>query len=157
MRILIFSDTHGYTDSAEKQIKLINKVDAIIHAGDYDRDASALKKAFPSIPVYGVRGNNELYSKQPLDLTVKLGGKTIYITHGHLYRVKQEVDSYSSLRAKAAEENADLCVFGHTHYPNLSYHGKLTLLNPGSITYSFTYAIAEIENGKLGVSIMKLI
>ncbi len=152
-RVLIFSDTHGETDRC---ISVINKyrADAIIHAGDYTRDAEDLEAIFDNIPVYYVRGNNDIFSTAPSHMTVVIGGARIYITHGHEQRVKYEA-SYTTLRRAAENAKPNLVVFGHTHIPYTSYDGGYTLLNPGSIRFSGTYAVAEIENGVVKTSILE--
>ncbi|MCC8169614.1 MAG: metallophosphoesterase family protein, partial [Oscillospiraceae bacterium] len=84
-----------------------------------------------------------------------VGGKRIFITHGHQYRVKYEHD-FRTLAYRAAALNADLVVFGHTHTPHTSYVGSMTIINPGSISYSHTYAVAEIDGNNLKTEIIKL-
>lgn len=152
-RILIFSDTHGYIN---KCIQLIDnlKPDAVIHAGDYISDAEDLISLYPDMPVHCVCGNNDFSARFPRDLSVETEGKKIFITHGHEYRVKYESE-YDTLTKKAQSINADLCVFGHTHIPYTGYKYGLTILNPGSIRYTGTYAVCEIENGKLKTCILE--
>ena len=53
MKVAVFSDTHGVT------IPMVNAVkeaapDALVHLGDYERDAEALLREFPDIPLYRV-------------------------------------------------------------------------------------------------------
>ncbi|MBR0027078.1 MAG: metallophosphoesterase, partial [Clostridia bacterium] len=48
-RILIFSDTHGYTDPCLSIINNTPRVDAVIHAGDYTRDAEDLSYIYPDL------------------------------------------------------------------------------------------------------------
>lgn len=152
-RILIFSDTHGYINNC---IKIIDKTmpDMIIHAGDIIRDADDIMSVYPDIPVHCVCGNNDFSKRFPYDLTLKVDGKTIFVTHGHGYSVKYE-SSLSSLEQKARKVNADLCIFGHTHKPYNDVRGSLIILNPGSSRFTGTYAVCEIENGKLKTCILE--
>lgn len=154
-KILIFSDTHGDISKCLHIIEEQTHVDAIIHAGDYVRDAEDIESIYPNIPVYYVRGNNDILSNAPSSLTVAIGGARIYITHGHEQRVKYE-SSYTTLKAAATQNNPALAVFGHTHVPYTSYDGDFILLNPGSVLFSKTYAKAEIENGKVNIKIMDI-
>lgn len=151
-RILIFSDTHGNTDRC---IDLIEKIpaDAIIHAGDYVSDAQELKAMYRDIPFYYVQGNNDIFSNAPAKITLEFEGKRFFITHGHNYNVKYEI-KYTTLFEQGKKENADLIIFGHTHVPYTDYREGLTIINPGSIKYGGTYAVAEIENGELRTSIL---
>lgn len=150
-RIFIFSDTHGSVNGCEAVLRgSEEKADGIIHAGDYTRDADSIRAAFPGLPVYAVKGNGDLFSTEPQDLTVVIDGVKIFITHGHMYNVKLEYD-YSTLREKGKELGADLIVFGHTHKPYLDWDGDMTVVNPGSAGYGGTYAVAKIENGNVRV------
>ena len=153
-RILIFSDSHGDTDRCIDIInKFENRLDAIIHAGDCVRDAEDISFIFPDIPIYYVRGNNDFLTTAPGDVIMDIGGVRIFVTHGHDYRVKYEL-KYSTLAAKAESVGAKLCVFGHTHISYTDFKGEMTILNPGSIRFDGTYAIAEIENGKVKTTIL---
>lgn len=154
-RIIIFADTHGDISSCVKLMKMIPGINACIHAGDYVRDAEDLKRLFPDIPLYYVKGNNDLFLPAKSKLLLELGGKRIFVTHGHEERVKYD-ENYSLLIGKAKAEHADLCIFGHTHSPYLENLGYMTLLNPGSVRYGGTYAICEIEDGKMRNSVIDI-
>lgn len=147
-RVLIFSDTHGDTDRCVSIIRGAGHVDAIIHAGDCVSDAEDLSYIFERIPVYFVKGNNDFFTRAPEKLTVIIGGVRIFIAHGHEQRVKYEGD-YRTFKAAAKDADAALAVFGHTHIPYCEDTGNIVAVNPGSITYSRTYAIAEIDKGKV--------
>lgn len=153
-KILIFSDTHGDINHCLQVIDTSDRVDAIIHAGDYTTDAEDLKSIYPVIPLYYVKGNNDLFSPAPPHMNIVIDDVKIYITHGHEQRVKAE-PTYSSLVRVAKKAEPDLVVFGHTHIPYTSYDENLTLLNPGSIRFSHSYAILEIEGGKFKTNIIK--
>ena len=87
-------------------------------------------------------------------MLVTIDGVKIFITHGHEQNVKYEYE-FMTLRKAAEKYDPDLIIFGHTHIPYTDYKGKATLLNPGSIRYTGTYAEAEIENGKLKTKIIE--
>ena len=154
-RILIFSDTHGYTDPCLSIINNTPRVDAVIHAGDYTRDAEDLSYIYPDLPIYYVKGNNDLLSRASSELLFVTEGIKIYVTHGHEQHVKYE-RTYVTLREKAKKKNADLVIFGHTHIPYTDYSDGMTIINPGSVRFSRTYAIAEIDNGKLTTKILDI-
>lgn len=154
-RILIFSDTHNDINPCIRLLMNMKDVDAIIHAGDCVRDAEDLHYAFPDIPMHYVRGNNDFLSGAPDKLTVTIGGKKILIVHGHMERVKYDL-SLSTLTEKGEQTNADLVVFGHTHMPRTEYRGKMIILNPGSVRFTRTYAVAEIEDDVLKTSIINI-
>ena len=148
-RILIFSDTHDMIENSMSVIEKTGKTDLIIHAGDCVRDAQDLQSIYPDIPIEYVRGNNDWYSNAPADVRLTVAGKRIFITHGHAYNVKYE---YTLNTLKKAAGDVDLIVFGHTHKPYLEY-GNVNVINPGSITYTNTYALCEIDKDKMYITI----
>lgn len=154
-RILVFSDTHGNIDGCIDIIKKTPSVSAVLHAGDCVRDAEGLEAAFPSLKIYYVKGNNDFFTRAPSSMLIPIDGKRIYLTHGHEQRVKYEFH-YTTLANRGEDVNADLVVFGHTHEPYTGYIGKMTLLNPGSALFTRTYAVVEIENGKLKTAILDI-
>lgn len=154
-KILIFSDTHGDINRCLDIIEKADSVSAIFHAGDYTGDAEDLESIYPNIPIYYVKGNNDYFSKAPSHMLVTIDGVKIFITHGHEQNVKYEYE-FMTLRKAAEKYDPDLIIFGHTHIPYTDYKGKATLLNPGSIRYTGTYAEAEIENGKLKTKIIEV-
>jgi len=153
MRILVFSDTHGYAVNCCPVIDLFEKPDAIIHAGDIVHDAEYLKEHYPDIPVYAVRGNNDLHSDYPDEIKITLGGKKFFITHGHRHSVR--LGSFL-LQDLIRQEGYDLIIYGHTHNPDHEYFGGSQILNPGSVFSSRTYGVVEIEDGKMRVSIQRM-
>ncbi len=155
MRILVFSDTHGDIQLCSKIVKTLVGIDMIIHAGDHARDAENLAAAFPEIPVVFVRGNCDL-SAAPAERIVEAAGKRIFVTHGHLYNVKNERD-YATLAKKVQAEHCDLGIFGHTHMGYDANCGRFSLLNPGSARYMSTYGVVEIEDGRLKTAVLSAI
>jgi len=155
MRILVFSDTHHNTDGCISVIEHFRHtgVDMILHAGDCNSDAEDISYIYPEIPVKYVQGNND-FSRVPGDLLIEAVGKKIFLTHGHGYRVKAESGTFVTLRKKAEELGADCVVFGHTHEPYCDCHYGIRMLNPGSIKYGRTYAVIEIEDGKLRADVI---
>ncbi|MCH5211126.1 MAG: metallophosphoesterase [Oscillospiraceae bacterium] len=153
-KILVFSDTHGYTDPCMSIIEK-NRPSVIIHAGDCTGDAEDLSYIYPDIPIYYVKGNNDFFSSAAMRMTVIIDGVRIFITHGHEQRVKYESD-YRTLRAAAKEADASLIIFGHTHIPYTSYDYGVTMINPGSVRFSGTYAVVEIEKGKVNTKILDI-
>lgn len=152
-KIYIFSDTHGNTDECINILYNAGKADAIIHAGDYVRDADDIHSVFPEIPMYSVRGNCDWYANEPNDMTVIIDDVKIFITHGHDYDVK---NTLSQLKRKGIDINADLVIFGHTHKPMVDTDGVMTVVNPGSSSYNGTYAVVKIENKKIRADIFNI-
>ena len=146
MNILVFSDSHGRPDNMTEALsRQIKKPDAVIFLGDGLKDFMYLEPH--DIPIFSVSGNCdgslfEAFEPTVESRTVLLGGKRIFITHGHRYFVKHGL---SELIRAAVDADADIALFGHTHQcldrvidaEELS-EGRdrpLYLMNPGSIGY----------------------
>ncbi len=158
-KILIFSDTHGDTNAMIDILNAQEKVDAIIHAGDHARDAEDIEAIFNPIPTYYVSGNCDFYSSfAPGELFIELFKKKFFITHGHTHNVKNEVNiSYPTLARSGITKCADVTVFGHTHIPHIDYYKGMAMVNPGSLKYSRTYSVCEIDGDKVYIKNLKMV
>lgn len=153
MRILVFSDTHRNISRAVRVLHNIVGVDAVIHCGDCISDVDDISVEYPNIKFYSVSGNCDIDNSR-YEKVVEIGGKRIFITHGHAYRVKSEIETeYPTVKEKGISLGADAVVFGHTHIPYNRNWGNITVLNPGSIKYEGTYGVIEIENDVLKAAI----
>ncbi|MCR4436482.1 MAG: metallophosphoesterase [Clostridiales bacterium] len=130
MKILLFSDSHGYTRNMERAIAGNPGVDMIIHLGDYVKDVLKIMDQRRDLRYEYVRGNNDWAQDYPLEKTLHIEGRKIFITHGHIYRVKY---GYDMLVDKGKSLGADAVFFGHTHSPEELHSDGMLLLNPGSI------------------------
>jgi len=157
MRIGVMSDSHGLLHYAQQAVGAMGKIDLLLHAGDHYRDAS--KIIVPaSVPVHAVVGNCDARNDGPGDKLLELEGIKLLLTHGHHYLVHIGL---SKLLYKAAEFNAAVVVFGHTHIAGYAWHENLLLFNPGSITSprdgrGAAYGILEIRDGQVIPSIFHL-
>ena len=122
MKLCIFSDSHGRTDRVAK----LPPADAYLFCGDGLGDLEDLPG-----PVYSVCGNCDWGSRQPEQRLLELGGRRIFLTHGHRYRVK--FDLYR-LALAAREADAEIVLYGHTHAANRLEDNGLLLLNPGALS-----------------------
>lgn len=132
MKILVVSDSHGTERNIDKMLKREGMPDMLLHLGDVCGGEDYIE-AVCECPVVIVAGNNDYYNANLLrETVVAVGGKRIFMTHGHYYNL---YGGYGSLVSRAREESADIVMFGHTHKPVcLSIEG-VAVLNPGSITY----------------------
>ena len=98
--------------------------------------------------IVGVRGNCDWGSMLPATETLRINGKTIFITHGHLYNAKTGL---YTIMCAAREAKADILCFGHTHSALSMYEDGLYVLNPGSCGgYMASYGIIDItDNGEI--------
>lgn len=142
--VLIVSDSHGLTKEL-KQIKERHNTKFMIHCGDseLDFDAQAMEGYLK------VSGNCDFDSRYPVEQLIEINGITIFITHGHLYRVKANL---MTLSYRAEEKNARIVCFGHTHIAGAEKIGDQLFINPGSIRLprnrrEKTYAILNWDEG----------
>ncbi len=158
MKVLVFSDTHQNLYNAIDVLEVFqNDMDMVLHLGDHDLDAMELQKRFPDVPFHFVLGNNDYGGNTPMQKMIFACGKKLLLTHGHRQRVYW---GYDTLAYWAEEQGADMVLFGHTHRPMYDDKGRVTLLNPGSISMPRdgngipTFATVEIqENGVMQVQI----
>ena len=135
MKILVFSDSHGR--GGMEQVAAREQPDHILHLGDCVPDALRLE-TLVSCPVTYVPGNCDRGAKEPEIRTLELGGKRIYMTHGHLHGVKM---MYMRAIYAAREAQADVLLFGHTHHPECFLQEQLWVMNPGSWGYGGCYGL----------------
>lgn len=147
MKLLILSDSHGSRAEMREAIRR-ERPDAVIHLGDYARDAEELSFDFEQLPILSVRGNCGLAEPPRSEVLVRtFEGVKIFGVHGHRHGVKEGL---LRLTLAAREQEAQLALFGHTHVPYCREHDGLWLLNPGECRGMHpTYGVAEIENGTL--------
>lgn len=128
MKIGVISDSHGMLEYINTAMEHLKEVDLIIHGGDNYRDAKYIEKNY-NIKVLGVAGNCDI---EDIDDYIELiAGKRIFITHGHKYGVKTNINR---VFYAGKENNADIVIFGHTHVPLYVVEEGIVLLNPGSIS-----------------------
>lgn len=135
MKIGVISDTHIPFAAAalpRQVLDLLEGMDAIIHAGDY-QDAALIALLQELAPLYGVAGNMDgdaVRALVPERAVVRLGGFSIGIMHGwgSPHGLEQRI------AAAFADEHADVIVYGHSHNPSCCRKGRTLLFNPGSPT-----------------------
>lgn len=127
MKLLVVSDSHGYTAQIYKAIER-EQPQAVLHLGDHYKDAAELRYAYPQLPVYAIRGNNDWQGDDTA--CICLAGVQIYMTHGHLERCHGS--SVGKLPMIATEKNCKLALYGHTHRMQLQTVCGVTIVNPGS-------------------------
>lgn len=124
--------------------------DHIFHLGDVLRDAQTLARDWPDIPMTCVAGNCDGTVSTPAARLVELGGKRLFITHGHPYHVKT---GHTTAIYAALEQEADALFYGHTHraYCRQEDDG-LWVMNPGAAGGygERSYGVVWIEKGRMG-------
>ncbi len=149
MTLVVVSDSHGDVRRLEqmrdRQLRLPEdrRPEVLLHLGDGSADLDRVAWP-PSFSVFGVRGNCDgfLSSEMLSERLLCLGGYRILMLHGHHFSVKAGLDR---VIAYAAQKEADLLLFGHTHEPTafalpIGYEvvdrilaKPLSVFNPGSL------------------------
>ena len=151
MRALLLSDSHGDEDNLRALIRECWKrhphYDAYLHCGDGAREFERLRAFLlandPNAMIHGVRGNCDFAFDVPNDLVIGFGGTRIYLTHGHLLRVKQGL----TLLDEAAESSGcTIAVYGHTHVQSTEIRRTL-MINPGAACDGRLAAL-EVTDGR---------
>ena len=150
MKILVMSDSHSALSFMRRCIDAVIP-DAMIHLGDHYDDAIAISEEYPDLPVYHVPGNCDRYRCPPGVMEVQLAtldGVRLYLTHGHLHKVKHYIDL---LLRDGRKARAHAVLYGHTHVPNCYQEPDgLWVLNPGSCGYfGGTVGLIETDGGRI--------
>lgn len=127
MKILAVSDTHGKADLGAI-LNAAEGADLLVHLGDGFQDGQVIQAALRT-PIVQVSGNADYPFAMVPEKMLSVGGRQIYLTHGHLYDVKKGLDN---LLVRAAEVEADLVLFGHLHRRLHQQVGKTHYINPAS-------------------------
>jgi putative phosphoesterase len=120
MRVGVLSDTHNLL--RPRVLELLAGCERILHAGDVG-DLGILDRLREIAPVDAVRGNTDsgaTAAALPEILAGDLGGLPFRMVHR-----REDVEPRWPAEAR-------LVVYGHSHRPELSWHGSCLLLNPGA-------------------------
>lgn len=143
MKLIVVSDIHGRHDRLSALLDMHKDADVLIFLGDGLRDLESADAYDRGMSVLAVRGNCDgisfLGNDAPEEHTQTLGGYRIFMLHGHTRGIKSGLER--ALLA-AAERDADILLYGHTHIPEERYipEGEvctpvkpLRVFNPGSL------------------------
>ena len=162
MKIALVSDTHVPASMTRLPDRLLEKlagVDAILHAGDLVtlEVLEVLGAIAPTTAVSGNMDPPEVTRRLNAQETLKLGGRTIGLKHGHQGRSLQS--RYIGLSYDAPEfdlfyqamatqlPDAEIIVFGHFHAPLVKEWNDRLFINPGAVAPSDSqpsFAVLEL-------------
>lgn len=105
-------------------------IDFLIHCGDVE-GGEYLIHELAGCSCEMVTGNNDFFTMLPRESIFELGGKKVWVTHGHNYCVSLDT---AIIKEEAAARGVDVVMFGHTHRPMIE-EGEVLCMNPGSLSY----------------------
>jgi putative phosphoesterase len=157
MKIGVISDTHGNIAAIRRAVIAVGAVERWLHAGDYSQDGAFLAE-LTGLEVTTVAGNCDGTTDAKVDEFLEVGGKRIWLTHGHRYRAK---DRTNELVWWGRQSGADIVVYGHSHVPDISWHDGLLVFNPGSTYhprggYAASCGLLTITDGKAEAAIIEI-
>lgn len=153
MKIGVISDTHiplQAKQMADVILEAFKKVDMVLHAGDLVKLFVLEDLRIVCKEVKAVCGNMDLGDVShylPKKEVINVGKYRIGLTHG----AGSPSKLIESVTETFKDDNVDIIVFGHSHYPVNEKKGKILYFNPGSATDSIfapynSYGIIEIND-----------
>lgn len=126
MKLVVMSDTHGDAEVIERVKSYHTDAHSVIHCGD-----SELPFTHSYLQgVERVKGNCDADSNFLNELVFQVADERIYVTHGHLFDVK---NSPMKLVYRAKEVGATIVCFGHSHVLGAEMIDGILFVNPGSL------------------------
>ena len=153
MKIGIIADTHDNLPQIRKAVEIFNreKVELVLHAGDFVSPFTFLEFNNLNCPLKGVFGNNDgdkLYLQEkfkgigelyPAPYNVNINNKNIIMLH------KEKL-----IDALAESQKYKVIIYGHTHRADLRKIGKTLIINPGEcggwLTGKSTIVLLDLVN-----------
>ena len=141
-RIGVVANTYG--EMPPSVLSHLEGVDLILHAGDVG-EVSVITRLETVAPVYAVAGDYDRRSLLPPHRILRVGGKSIVLTHGHLmsglgHALKaflaaegDEQRDHWSDRLITAFPKTDLLIFAHPVAAYRGFHGHTLIVNPGAV------------------------
>ena len=146
-RIMIVSDSHRRHGNLAEILEREGHIDKLIHLGDFEGEDDLIRD-LAGCEVIFVPGNNDFFSQYDKEVELQIGKYKVLLTHGHYYYVSLDLQT---IRNEGIGRGVDIVMFGHTHRPVISVEDKITLINPGSISYprqqdkKCTYIMMEVD------------
>ena len=134
MLIGIMSDTHDNLPAIAKAVELFNKekVDLVLHAGDYV--APFVKKELSKLnaPLKGVFGNND-GEREGLKRAIGIEDEILELEADGLKIVLLHGTNEKIVEAFIRSQLYDVVIRGHTHKYEIRETGRSIVLNPGEV------------------------
>ncbi|MFQ5940260.1 MAG: metallophosphoesterase [Nitrososphaerales archaeon] len=136
MKIGIISDSHDHIDNIRKAVQLFkdNKVDIVIHVGDYVNPGTI--KAFQGLKLTGIFGNNDGDKFRLIKAFSQIGGEI----KGDFCEMEKDGIKFAVYHGTEPQlkdaliecRKYDVVIYGHTHSLENTRVGNTLVLNPGT-------------------------
>jgi len=139
MIVGLIADTHDRLPFIDKAVERLNqeKVDLVLHAGDYIAGFSVQRFKSLKAPLIGIFGNNdgdhELLQRKFKELGAELRGRFAEIRVDGLRIAMLHGEEEELLNSLINTERYDFIVHGHTHEAKTYRKGKTLIVNPGEV------------------------
>ncbi len=161
MKIDIMADTHDNLTNIKKAVKIFNKekIDFLLHAGDFVSPFTAKELKHIKCPFTGVFGNNDGDRLSLLNQFQKIGPIYPEPLKTTIEKKKIILLHKNDIVEELTESQAyDLIIYGHNHHTEINRSGKTLMVNPGEcggwVTGKSTVAILDLTG--LNVRIVDL-
>lgn len=141
---VVVSDVHRNDEFLRQLLPIINASDYFIFCGDGISDVMSVSCEITARMVCA-RGNCDYGSMVSESSRITLGSVGAFVTHGHLYGVKQSLGTLAEI---ARAKDCDVAFFGHTHIFTDIEIGGVRLINPGALAGG-SYAFVKIDGKKI--------
>lgn len=152
MKILIISDSHGNIANLKHVLGFAQKykVEAVIHAGDWNTVQSVETALSYGIPLYSVLGNADIDLEVGKILSSRckkfdrvllefgLSGRKIGITH-----------KPSDVKNFFGDKKLDIVFTGHYHSKDEREVNEVKIVRPGAIINGINFAIYDTVSGTI--------
>lgn len=139
MKIGIIADTHDNLPAIDKAVKWLNdeKVDLVLHAGDYVAPFSVLRFKPLEAKLIGIFGNNDgdhqFLKKRFKEINAQIHGKFAEVIVEDTKIAMVHGDDLELLESLIGTESYDVVVSGHVHEAKIYHKGKTLVINPGEV------------------------
>ncbi|MBA8775967.1 metallophosphoesterase [Staphylococcus coagulans] len=128
-KLIVASDNHSESGILYQIYEEHQDADAFYHLGD-----SEFAYQDTELSLYHrVKGNMDFYPEFPESQADNFEEANVFYTHGHLFGVNR---SRVELAYVAAQHQATIAFYGHTHVARYEKINDVHVINPGSISQS---------------------
>lgn len=145
LQLLICSDLHTFIQNIPPALDRIDRVDAILIAGDLEAEQDELLALTGGIPVYAVAGNNDYYlnTEYPEELLIDIkstAGSAPYIENVRELRYSDQPEKYARLPSILRRQPFDKISAARwgEHRPNTVSHRIL-------MTHGKEYGVPDLQ------------